>query len=476
MAVRAVPQPGGPVLRPVVWSALLGAAVAVAFAAPAYADPGRIPDAGARPVPAGELQLPGVGTPPGASANVPMPPLLTGPLATQIYAKEVEVNFLGEKLLKLQQERDAAVAAQVAAESEWRTAREALDRAEKLAESAAAEALKDAAGLPPGIYGSDLHGLSELRDIQQGEQNEADADVAAREVAIARATEESARQALDQAKVTANAAIAEYTRLAAQRAKAEGELKKLKADNKTQLEAIERQQEALEQRLGAQFIGADAIAGKVAHPKAIKAVRYALAQLGDPYVWGAEGPNSFDCSGLTWAAYRSVGYQLPRVSRDQYYATRGKSVNRSALLPGDLIFFASGRSWTSIYHMGMYIGNGKMVQAPTTGDVVKISTVRWSRFFAATRVFDAVPAPGSTPKPPPAPPADETPSPTPDPTDPTTPPSKEPPVDETPTSPEDTSPPEDTTPPDDTTSPTDSTGASTEPTAPDASNDTDTTS
>ena len=163
-----------------------------------------------------------------------------------------------------------------------------------------------------------------------------------------------------------------------------------------QLIEIERQQEAAEQQIGAGYVSNQSISGMAAHPRALAAVRYALAQLGDPYKWSEEGPNQFDCSGLMWAAYRSPGadyFDLPRVSRDQYAATRGRTVPQSALLPGDLLFFASGSSWTTIHHVGMYIGNGKMVQAPTTGDVVKISVVRWSRLYAATRVIGAVPAP-----------------------------------------------------------------------------------
>ncbi|GAB3852833.1 hypothetical protein GCM10029963_43080 [Micromonospora andamanensis] len=185
-----------------------------------------------------------------------------------------------------------------------------------------------------------------------------------------------------------------------------------------------RQQEAAEQQLGADYVDQSA-GGLVAHPTALAAVAYARKQLGDPYVWAAEGPNSFDCSGLMWAAYRSAGYrQLPRVSRDQYRATSSRTVPRTALLPGDLVFFASGSSWQSIHHVGMYIGGGKMIHAPTTGDVVKISTVRWSRLYAATRVVGAVPAPTTsptptqppTPKPTPKPTPTKTPKPTPTPT------------------------------------------------------------
>ena len=116
---------------------------------------------------------------------------------------------------------------------------------------------------------------------------------------------------------------------------------------------------------------------------------------------------------------------------------------RSALLPGDLIFFASGSSWQSVHHVGMYLGGGKMVHAPTTGDVVKVSTVWWSRFYAATRVYGAVPsladhpaddpaaeAAGRPTKPPTTPPATDEPT-----KPPTKPPTEPPPTTEPPTEP-----------------------------------------
>lgn len=98
------------------------------------------------------------------------------------------------------------------------------------------------------------------------------------------------------------------------------------------------------------------------------AVSIAMKQLGKPYRWGAAGPNAFDCSGLTMYVYAQLGIYLPHSSRAQYNC--GVRVSRSELEPGDLVFFArrSGR----IGHVGIYIGNGMMIHAPQTGDVVKI--------------------------------------------------------------------------------------------------------
>src|SRR5918994_857917 len=118
-----------------------------------------------------------------------------------------------------------------------------------------------------------------------------------------------------------------------------------------------------------------------AGPVARAAVRWALAQLGDPYRWGATGPDRFDCSGLTSSAYRAAGVSIPRVSRAQWGA--GPHVQVANLLPGDLVFYADNpRDPATIHHVGMYIGNGLMVHAPHTGDVVRVASI-WRESDAA---------------------------------------------------------------------------------------------
>jgi hypothetical protein len=104
------------------------------------------------------------------------------------------------------------------------------------------------------------------------------------------------------------------------------------------------------------------------------AVRFALAQLGKPYRWGADGPRSFDCSGLVQTSYRAAGVHLPRVSRQQYGA--GKLVSLKHLRAGDLLFYAKATSdRRTIYHVGMYLGAGRMVEAPNRRAPVRIASI-----------------------------------------------------------------------------------------------------
>ncbi|WP_326767295.1 NlpC/P60 family protein [Streptomyces sp. NBC_01591] len=113
--------------------------------------------------------------------------------------------------------------------------------------------------------------------------------------------------------------------------------------------------------------------------RAAEAVAYAYGALGKPYVWGATGPSSFDCSGLTQAAWRSAGVSLPRTTYTQI--NTGRRVSRSELAPGDLVFFYSG-----ISHVGLYIGNGQMIHAPRPGAPVRIAPIDQMPFAGAARV------------------------------------------------------------------------------------------
>jgi len=122
-----------------------------------------------------------------------------------------------------------------------------------------------------------------------------------------------------------------------------------------------------------------AAAAEAPNARAAAAVAYAYGKLGSPYIWGATGPNAFDCSGLVQAAYRSAGLSLPRTTYAQIDA--GHRVSRSGLRPGDLVFFYSGVS-----HVGIYVGNGQMIHAPNPSAPVRLAPVDSMPFAGATRV------------------------------------------------------------------------------------------
>ncbi|MFF5990679.1 MULTISPECIES: C40 family peptidase [Prauserella] len=104
------------------------------------------------------------------------------------------------------------------------------------------------------------------------------------------------------------------------------------------------------------------------------ALQAALSRRGSEYEWGATGPNEFDCSGLTSWSYAQAGINIPRTSRQQWGA--GKPVSLDALLPGDLLFYDDGTGNPSnIHHVGMYVGEGKMVDAPTEGQLVDVRSM-----------------------------------------------------------------------------------------------------
>ncbi|MEW1633878.1 NlpC/P60 family protein [Streptomyces sp. NPDC093801] len=112
--------------------------------------------------------------------------------------------------------------------------------------------------------------------------------------------------------------------------------------------------------------------------RAARAVAFAYGAIGKPYVWGATGPGSFDCSGLTQAAWRAAGVSLPRTTYTQINA--GRRVSRDQLAPGDLVFFYSG-----VTHVGLYVGNGQMVHAPRPGSTVRVAPIDSMPWAGASR-------------------------------------------------------------------------------------------
>jgi peptidoglycan endopeptidase LytE len=124
--------------------------------------------------------------------------------------------------------------------------------------------------------------------------------------------------------------------------------------------------------------------------KAAKVIDVAMTKLGCPYVRGAAGPNSFECSGLTYWTFQQIGVTLPRKAYGQGYTNYGiKITDKSKLMPGDLVFFNTNKSDSDLCdHVGIYVGDGKFINAPAPGYKVKISDLSgWNGFSWGRRVF-----------------------------------------------------------------------------------------
>ncbi|MFB7377643.1 NlpC/P60 family protein [Kitasatospora purpeofusca] len=189
---------------------------------------------------------------------------------------------------------------------------------------------------------------------------------------------------LDQDRAEATATLAQLDQAAAslagekkavqdKLAKAQALLNKLSAADRARINA----QEAAATRASRSAAERPAFTGPVSG-RAAAVVQFAYSQLGKPYVWGATGPSGYDCSGLTGAAYRAAGVQLPRVSQAQWNA--GARIARADLQPGDLVFF-----YGDLHHVGLYIGDGRMIHAPRTGKNVEVLPISAMPYVGAVR-------------------------------------------------------------------------------------------
>ncbi|MEV2231593.1 NlpC/P60 family protein [Streptomyces phaeochromogenes] len=182
-------------------------------------------------------------------------------------------------------------------------------------------------------------------------------------------------------------------------------LSKLTTEEKARLAAIERQKQEEAQRKADELArqqAADAerrrqeasqgtgtstgtgtgsavgTSGSASTAKADKALAFARAQVGKPYVWGASGPGSYDCSGLTQAAWKAAGVTLPRTTWDQVKS--GTTVSVNSAQPGDLVFF-----YDDISHVGIYIGDGMMIHAPKPGAYVREESIYYMPVHSVVR-------------------------------------------------------------------------------------------
>ncbi|MBO8194854.1 C40 family peptidase [Streptomyces oryzae] len=175
----------------------------------------------------------------------------------------------------------------------------------------------------------------------------------------------------------ARAAVARQERLAKRKKKQRNEVRKrlrkvetllssLTGDQLTRLHELEQDRMDAAQRKLVESGALDPSGAVSPSAPGRKALEWALKQVGKPYVWGAEGPGAFDCSGLTWQAWRHADREIPRTSQEQWRQL--PRVPLAKLRPGDLVIYFEGAT-----HVGMYAGGGRVVQAPRPGSVVRLT-------------------------------------------------------------------------------------------------------
>ena len=202
-----------------------------------------------------------------------------------------------------------------------------------------------------------------------------------------------AEQRLAQDKLTAKQQLASITKLykaakadadavAAAQAKTEAVFASLSAAQQAAIRAQEAAQKAAARAAVSHRPSRSHVRGGGPYSGSIgnRVVQYAMSKVGDSYVWGATGPNSFDCSGLTMRAYAQAGISLPHSSSAQYGS--GRHISRSSLEPGDLVFF-----YSPIHHVGIYIGGGMIVHAANPGEGVTTAPLSSMPYVGAVRPY-----------------------------------------------------------------------------------------
>jgi cell wall-associated NlpC family hydrolase len=375
--------------RRILPSGILGAALVVALvlpSAPASADPVSNSQHNLNQV-TGQLQ--------GAQAQAAQ-------IEQQLQADGARLDVLGQQYETAEQQVQAldaqlaAIKAQVAQSQARIIGTEAVLRDEALQSymSGAADSSFDSIFIAPGETSAvaqeyqDLAGasLTNIVDTLHAEQQTLDA-----QQNQVQATEAQARAVADQAAAEQAQAQAVAAQQQAELDQVKGQVATLLARQqqaRQQLAAAEYAQRVAEEAAAAQAAqSSGSLSGNVAvSPGAGGAVQAAQSQLGVPYRWGAESPRGtpdpgFDCSGLTQWSWRQAGVDLPRTAQEQYDAV--PHVPMSDLQPGDLVFWNDGTD--SVQHVGMYVGNGDVIDAPQTGQDVQIQPIWTNGLVGAGR-------------------------------------------------------------------------------------------
>jgi cell wall-associated NlpC family hydrolase len=224
----------------------------------------------------------------------------------------------------------------------------------------------------------DFFGTLHVAQRAVGHQQDAVAGLTAGENRLA-ALNAQAQRALDAAQVAQNKQATQKTQIEGHLRQVEALLAGLTGVQISELQALEQQgaDKAQQEFMDSKALGQDQ-ALRAPSTTGDRAIGYAFEQLGKPYVWGAEGPGSFDCSGLTSQAWSHAGVTIPRTAEEQW--ARLPHVPLSLLRPGDLVVYFPGAT-----HVALYIGDGLVIQAPHTGAVVKVSPIAANPILGAVR-------------------------------------------------------------------------------------------
>ena len=282
-------------------------------------------------------------------------------LRDEAAAKYEAANGINYQITKLQRELNGLKAGEAAASAKTGALQKEISKIaiENYKNGGLGNGLELLLSRDPTAYLSDASTLdviaqrysTKLRQLQTYKQGLQSSQLV---VADRTAQLKAAQVKLQKQVASANAALAKAEKLLTS-LKAEERAKLLAADDAEQAKIL-----AESKRLAALYAGGST--------KGAIALRYALNQLGDIYVWAGAGPTKWDCSGLTMRAFQAAGVSMPHFAAAQIHY--GKSIPTSALAPGDLVFF--GRP---ISHVGIYVGKGNMVHAPRPGKRVEIANI-----------------------------------------------------------------------------------------------------
>jgi peptidoglycan DL-endopeptidase CwlO len=303
----------------------------------------------------------------------------TGPASAD---PEPSLKDLSEQVEKLHVEIETLTEQYNGQREKYKTAKKAADAAQKtLADSEADLAAKRAKAVLLAQNAYMTGGLSRALAFTSSTDPETFLDRAATTYALEAQQSEEVNQLVKAMDAATRARSGAKTRM--------DELQKLVSDLDSKRDKITALVKKAESNLFRRAMGEVGRAGsrvRVNLPipgngKAAQAARWALTQQLKPYVWGAEGPSSYDCSGLVMAAFQRVGISLPHYTGNQW--TAGRHISKSELRPGDLVFF-----YSDLHHVGIYLGGGMMVHAPQTGDVVHVASIERRPYAGAVRIAD----------------------------------------------------------------------------------------